>query len=71
MNGVAVIGLLNSLDSGSSAELAIDVRKFLLMVRTKNRERKPRFYCVVRLVFWSIQECQAKVSFNNHLLSLL
>ena len=34
MNRVALIEFLNTLDSGSSCELAIDTYKFLLMLRT-------------------------------------
>ena len=34
MNRVALIEFLNSLDSGSSCELAIDTYKFLLILRT-------------------------------------
>ena len=71
VNGVALVELLNSLDSRSS-ELAIDLY-FIFMVRTTTRKAgKPRFYRSSSFPHRFKIVCQDKVNFNNLLtLSLL
>ena len=74
MNRVALTEFLNSLDSGSSCELAIDTYKFLLMLRTtKIMQRSPGFAALFVCVFlFQVFNnfCQAKLSYN-HLLNFI
>lgn len=64
VNGVALVELLNSLESRSS-ELAMDVY-FIFMVRTTTRKAgKPRFYCCASFLRRFKIICQDKVNFNN------
>ena len=64
MNGVALVELLNSFDSGS-AELAIDAY-FIVMVKIKTRQAaKPPFYRSAFLLHRFKTVCQDKVNFHN------
>ena len=64
MNGVALVELLNSFDSGS-AELAMDAY-FIVMVKIKTRKAaKPPFYRSASLLYRFKIVCQDKVNFNN------
>ena len=64
MNGVALVELLNSLDS-VSAELATDAY-FIFVVRTTTKKAgKPRFYRFASFLHRFKTVCQGKANFNN------
>ena len=62
VNGVALVELLNSLDSRNS-ELAIDAY-FIFMIRTTTRKAgKPRFYVVLLFFIDSRLSAKGEVNF--------